>query len=60
MEPMNDFSQRKRNRYCVACGYAARVDVGSKRCPRCKTRWPKRTKEYDELARRKVAESGNA
>ena len=60
MEPYNDFYRRGRDRYCQACGLAGRFDVGVGRCPRCKTRWPKRTKEYDELAKRKVAESGCA
>ena len=58
MEPFKDLSNRKRNRYCTACGLAGRFDVGERRCPRCGTRWPRRTKEYDELARRKVEESG--
>lgn len=60
MEAYKDYSNRKRNRYCDVCGLAGRFDVGERRCPRCGTRWPRRTKEYDELAKRKVAESGCA
>lgn len=60
MEPYNYFFRRERDRYCPACGLAGRFDVGVRRCPRCKTRWPERTKEYDDLAKRKVAESGCA
>lgn len=58
MEAYKDYASRKRNRYCIACGLAGKFDVGVQRCPRCKTRWPRRTKEYDELAKRKVEENG--
>lgn len=61
MDALSDLSpgMRMRDRYCPACGHAGRYDVNIRRCPGCRTRWPKRTKENDETAKRKVAEIGS-
>lgn len=59
MDAFYDLQHRKRHRYCPACGYAAVVEQCVRRCPGCGRLWPKRTKEYDEVAKRKVEENGS-
>lgn len=48
------FERRGRDQYCIACGFSATLDVSVKRCPRCKTLFPKRSKEYDRLVAEKM------